>query len=291
MTYGRDILIADAGGTNTRWCVLGRDGYLKRDLQSLPINACVTSDGEINRSLHSVETLISSCSEIYFYGAGCASDMECNRIRNAFSAIGYEGEVFVYSDMVGAARALFGNEKGVACILGTGSNSCFYDGQEIVYNVPPLGYILGDEGGGAAIGKRFLKALLRNDLPEYISENFFKESTVDVAGLYDRVYRRPYANQSLASITKFIHKYIDEPSVRHIVEEEFDEFFRCVVNRYRVDSSVSIAFIGSVAYYFDNILRTTASRYDRNIAAILRNPVEGLIRYHRNLLNPRLGIK
>lgn len=287
MQPGRDILIADAGGTSTRWCLLGTDGYVKRDLHAAPVNVCVLDDRMILAALQAVDVLLESSSAVYFYGAGCATGNECDRVAAAFREIGFNGELHIHSDMFGAARALFGDEAGVACILGTGSNSCLYDGCRIVKNIPPLGFILGDEGGGASVGKKFLKRLIREELPEKIAASFYARENCSVSDIYEKVYREPRPNKFLASITEFVHDNVHEPAVRGVVDDCFDDFLGVITSGYGDLSGYPVGFVGSVAYYFDNILRTTASRHGLTVSLIERNPMPGLLRYHAR----RHGIK
>lgn len=280
MTIGKDILIADAGGTSTRWCLLGNDGTLIRDLNAAPINACVLSDYEINAALRQIDVLLESAHVLHFYGAGCGNEKECNRIIKQLRGIGYFGELHIHSDLMGAARALLGHNAGIACIIGTGSNSCLYDGEKIVENIPPLGYILGDEGSGTAIGKRFLKKLIRGDLPGAVTEKFFASNGWKVSDIYEKVYREPRANKYLASFANFVYENISTPQVRAVVEDEFDTFFRDIICRYNNATKLPVSCIGSVAYYFDQSLRASASRHNLVIDRIERSPVQGLIKFH-----------
>lgn len=279
MQIGNDILIADAGGTSTRWCLVDCKGTICRDVHAAPINARLQNDLEINASLRSVDILLEAAKTVCFYGAGCAGPEESERMVKQFREIGFAGEVSIASDMTGAARALFGDNPGIACILGTGSNSAYFDGREIVDNVPPMGYILGDEGSGAAIGKRFLWHLLRGFLPE-VEEMFFEETKLTVQDIYQKVYREPRANKFLGSLAEFVHWHLDEPRVRAIAQEEFDRFFIYCVERYDIPDGVPLGFIGSLAYYFADMLRYTARQRGFRLERIERSPIAGLIRYH-----------
>lgn len=280
MDKDKGILIADAGGTSTRWCLVGCDGVLKQDVGSVPVNVCVSSDEELSAALASVSSLLRSASELYFYGAGCAGTRECERLALCLRESGYDGIPEVYSDMTGAARALFGDKPGLACILGTGSNSCLYDGSGITDNIPPLGYILGDEGGGASIGKRFLKRLIRGDLPKDLSDEFFAREDLTVSDIYAKVYREPRANRFLAGFARFVHEHSDRPEMRAIAEESFAEFLSLIAHGYGDLRECPVGFVGSVAYYFDTLLRAVASRYGIKITDIELTPMDGLIRYH-----------
>lgn len=287
MGISKDILIADAGGTSTRWCLLSKQGYLMRDLYASPINACTQSDLELRMAFQYINVLFDYADEVYFYGAGCNSETECKRITEQFRDAGYKGELFVASDMLGAARSLFGDEPGIAAILGTGSNSCLYNGESVVENVPPLGFILGDEGSGASIGKRFLKHLLRKDLSEELLDEFLKENRLELSDIFTKIYREPKPNKFLASCTPFIRKHIDDNQVRAIVQEEFDDFFGNIISRYPDTSVYPISCVGSVAYYFNEVLRASASRHSMIVNRIERDPMAGLLKYHYPAYNPR----
>lgn len=286
MELGKDILVADAGGSSTRWCLLSKDGYLKRDLYAAPINVCVQNDLELKAAVAPADILLESSCEVYFYGAGCANEKECDRMIKQFRDTGYLGALQINSDMVGAARALFGDTSGIACIIGTGSNSCSYDGREIVEHIPPLGYILGDEGSGAAIGKRFLKQLIRGYLPGIVVEKFLSSNNLDISDIYEKVYREPRANKFLASLAPFILEHIYYSEVRAVVEEEFDAFFSEIICKYKNANKLPISFIGSVAYHFSHLLRTAASRHGLTVDKIERTPINGLLKYHNSAYNP-----
>jgi len=189
--------------------------------------------------------------------------------------------------MLGAARSLFGDKPGIAAILGTGSNSCLYNGVDVVCNIPPLGFILGDEGSGASIGKRFLKRLMRKDLSEELLNEFLDEYDLDIPAIYAKVYRENKANMFLASLTQFISKHIDDIRIRSVVQEEFDIFFEGIICRYPDAAAYPIGCIGSVAYYFNDILRASASRHSLAIGRVERNPMAGLLQYHYPAYNAR----
>lgn len=280
MAEVRDILIADAGGTSTRWCLLDADGHIRRDMHGAPINACLLGDEGLRDALRPVEVLSTSSQAVYFYGAGCANERECGRIATHIRALGYDGELHIQSDMAGAARSLFGDRPGLACILGTGSNSCLYDGDKVVRNIAPLGYLLGDEGSGASIGKRFLKALMRGQMPSGLISMFYDESRLSPADIYEKVYREPRPNTFLASLTHFIRAHISEAPVRKVVSDEFDAFFGMVTSGYDNACSYPVGFVGSVAYCFGQLLRDSASRHGMEVARIDQDPMPGLLRYH-----------
>ena len=186
-------------------------------------------------------------------------------------------QVEAHSDLLGAARALCGHNCGIASILGTGANSCLYDGRRIVANTPALGYILGDEGSGAVLGRRFLNALYKGVLSKEIRDSFEAETGLTMAAIIDRVYRQPLANRFLASLSEFIHRHLDDEAVREIVISNFDDFFlRNIVPYGRRDLPVS--FVGSIAWHYQSELQASAIRQGFTLGTILKTPIEGLLR-------------
>ena len=186
----------------------------------------------------------------------------------------------VHSDLLASARALCGNEPGIACILGTGSNSCYYDGKEIVDNVSPLGYILGDEGSGAVLGKLLVGDVLKKQLPEPLCEKFLKEYDLDRLEIIRRVYREPFANRFLASLSPFLAKNIEEPAVHRLVLNAFKAFFVRNNTNYKNYKSLKVNFVGSIAMYYRSVLEEAAASVDCTIGTIIKSPMEGLILYH-----------
>ena len=215
---------------------------------------------------------------IYFYGAGCIFGKQ-DIVRNALKAYLKSPIIEVDTDMLAAAHALCGKESGIACILGTGSNSCFYDWKDIQENVSPLAFILGDEGSGAVIGKLFVGSLLKNQLKEGLKEEFLAEFKLEQGDIIDRVYRKPFPNRFLASLTPFILKHIGEQSVEKLVLDTFKDFFQRNVMQYKYKNE-KVHFIGSIAYHFKAILEQAAKEKGITIGQIEKSPMEGLIKYH-----------
>ena len=186
----------------------------------------------------------------------------------------------VYSDLLAAARALCGREPGIACIMGTGSNSCLYDGRGIAHNVSPLGYVLGDEGSGAVLGKLFLGDVLKNQLPADVAAKFLEEYNLDLLTIIRRVYREPLGNRFMASVTPFISKHIDVPQIHDMVLGSFKAFFRRNIMQYEGYSEHKVNFIGSIAVYFRPVLEEAAKECGCTIGRILKSPMEGLLAFH-----------
>lgn len=277
-------LIADCGSTKIDWCLLNADGTAARRFITTGINAVMLTEEEIRERLQAEVTpqlAGAGVREVFFYGAGCLGDEICSNVRRAIQAvIPTASRVEVDTDLLAAARALCGREPGIACIMGTGSNSCYYDGKEIRANVSPLGFILGDEGSGAVLGKFFLGDVLKNQLPKALADEFLAEYDLDRMKVIRRVYKEPAANRFLASVTPFMSKHIDEPRIHRLVLESFTAFFSRNVCQYEGCHTLPVHFIGSIAHYFADVLRQAASRCDCTVGTIIKSPMEGLIKYH-----------
>ena len=275
------ILIADSGSTKTHWCVVDNAVEFKH-IFTKGINPFYQTETEITQEidLNLIPELKGIVIEkIYFYGAGCSFPEKKAIVSNALGRSFRKVIIEVQSDLLAAARSLFGDNKGIACILGTGSNSCLYDGREIVENVSPLGFILGDEGSGAVLGKTLVADCLKNQLPAEIKAKLLNEYKLSPELILDKVYKQPFPNRFLAGLTPFLLKNIDEPSVFNIVYTGFNAFFVRNVKQYTM-ANVSVGFVGSVAFYFKEVLEAAAKANGITISKIEQNPMTGLILYH-----------
>lgn len=222
-----------------------------------------------------------SADALYFYGAGCAFPEKIMLIERILRRhIRISDEVRVWSDIAAAARALCGRSEGIACIMGTGSNSCLYDGREIISNVSPLGFILGDEGSGAVLGKLLIGNLLKGQMSGNIKKAFFEETGLTPQHIIESVYKRPFPNRFLASFSPFILRHIENEEIKSMVTESFRSFFRRNVAQYD-RSDLPVHFVGSVAYYYESLLREAAEKEGFQVGKILKSPMEGLISYHQ----------
>lgn len=283
-------LIVDSGSTKTSWCFAflpntsSADGA--RTITTEGLNPAVMSAEEVeekiakalNHCLQSLSISAADVDNVFFYGAGCIAG-RAGVVSESISSILVDARIYVADDLLGAARALCGHKAGIACILGTGSNSCLYDGKNIVAHTPALGYVLGDEGSGAVLGRKFLNAVLKQTLPENIRKRFLQESGLDMAEVINRVYRSPAPNRFLASMSKYIHGYLDEKEVRDIVIDNFEDFIRNNILAYG-DEFRTINVVGSIAYHYKEQLTEAASRNGFQIGKIIKSPIEGLIEYH-----------
>lgn len=275
------ILIADSGSTKTDWCYAD-DGRVLKRITSQGINPFHQDADDIYRIVK--DNLLTNiggeipCS-LYFYGSGCRADISyvvVNALKRVFPT---DISIEVHSDLLGAARGVCGRNPGIACILGTGSNSCVYDGNDILQNIPPLGYILGDEGSGAILGRNFLNALFKKRLSSEISDCFLSECGITVDDAIRRVYREPLANMFLASISQFIHRHIVEQELRGLVIDNFRSFFRNNVLAYNMPD-LEVGVVGSIGYYYSAELSEAAEAEGVKLSNVVRSPMDGLLQYH-----------
>ena len=277
------ILIADSGSTKTDWCMDEKGVAIKR-IPTKGMNPFFQSEDEMVEEMkHSLLPELDGKrpEAVYFYGAGCAFD-KVEIVRRAISSVLSLdlAAIEVNSDMLAAARSVCGHEAGIACILGTGSNSCFYNGKEIEANVSPLGFILGDEGSGAVLGKLFIGDLLKNQLPAGLKEKFLERYQLTPADIIDRVYRKPFPNRFLATLSPFISEHITIPEVRQLVKQSFKAFLVRNVMQYDYQH-YAVGFNGSVAWYYRDILEEALSETGLKMGIIIKAPMEGLLKYHQ----------
>ena len=264
-------LTSDCGSTKCDWLANGA-------IVSTPgINAAIMDESVIDSIIRShllPQIDAAAIREIRYYGAGCIGGEANEKVRRALSRnFVNAARIEVASDMLAAARALCGSKEGIACILGTGSNSCYFDGNKIADRVPPLGFILGDEGSGAAIGKRFVGDVLKRVMPARVRELFFEQTSLSEAEIIQRVYREPAANRFLASFSPLVHSMRGVPEVKAMLIDEFSRFFCRNVMRYSRCHELPIGFVGSVAFFYQEELAQAARGLDLNLAKIIKSPL------------------
>lgn len=277
------IIIADSGSTKTDWSIVKSPSEVVM-VRTQGINPFHQSADKIEEILTcELKPSISDMPEsIHFYGSGCTPAMVPvleNILHKVFSKT---RKVEVCSDLMAAARALCGREEGVACILGTGANSCLYDGKEIVLNTPPLGYILGDEGSGAYIGKRFFNGIFKGWIPAEIRDKYFAETNLSYTDIIDKVYRQPLANRFLAGTSSFIGDNLHEESLYKLVKDSFKAFFVNNVSQY-CKPELPVNFIGGIALTYRIILCDAAKEEGFILGKVERSPMKGLIDFHGNM--------
>lgn len=276
------ILLADSGSTKTDWGLV-ENGKLVKRLRTSGMNPFQMSEEAITEEIktHLVPELPGTVlDEVHFYGAGCTKEKQPIVERALRANLTINGECEVASDMLGAARGICGHKPGIACILGTGSNSCSYDGKNLVKNVSPLGFILGDEGSGAVLGKLLVGDVLKNQMPEAITKRFFEKYKLTSAEIIDRVYRQPKPNTFLASFVPFLEENIDEPKIYNLVKESFRSFLRRNVMQYDGWQTLPIGFNGSIAKIYKKPLLETLEEEGMHLGRIIQAPMEAMVEYH-----------
>lgn len=276
------ILLADSGSTKTDWGLV-ENGKLVKRLRTSGMNPFQMSEEAITEEIktHLVPELPGTVlDEVHFYGAGCTKEKQPIVERALRANLTINGECEVASDMLGAARGICGHKPGIACILGTGSNSCSYDGKNLVKNVSPLGFILGDEGSGAVLGKLLVGDMLKNQMPEAITKRFFEKYKLTSAEIIDRVYRQPKPNTFLASFVPFLEENIDEPKIYNLVKESFRSFLRRNVMQYDGWQTLPIGFNGSIAKIYKKPLLEALEEEGMHLGRIIQAPMEAMVEYH-----------
>ncbi len=273
------ILIADSGSTKTDWCLAEQGNSVFR-FQSKGLNPYFVSDEEMEAEVQALIPRFTGHTPeaVYFYGAGCTFD-KIGRVKQLLAHCLRVEHVEVASDALAAARSTCGYAAGISCILGTGSNACFYDGKEIAASVSPLGFILGDEGSGAVLGKLLVGDLFKGMMSEELKNDFLKTYNLTLGEVIDRVYRQPFPNRFLASFTPFIRQHLDSTPMHHLVLSSFKAFIRRNVmglNR----PSEKVNFVGSVAFFFQDVLKEAADECGIKLGTIVQSPMEGLLAYH-----------
>lgn len=275
------ILIADSGSTKTIWKCTDGAGEVQT-ANTAGINPYYNNPDEILKEITHARTQLSSrhIEEIYFYGAGCSTDNQKAIVSQALASQFGAEVISVRTDLLGAARALFQKESGIVCILGTGSGSCIYNGENIVRSIPSLGFILGDEGSGASLGKQFVRDFLREDMPESLLKIINDEIGINKEEVLKHVNQDAMPSKYLAGFSKYIHEYLDHKYMHDLVSQSFEEFVKEYVIRYEGYRGYKISFIGSIAVNYNKILQEVLDKYQLGLGKIENNPIEGLIEYH-----------
>lgn len=275
-------IIADGGSTKTDWRLISSDKQIF-SLTSPGINPFHLTQTEIDATLAGLDLPEPNIpvTHIYFYGAGVTGNDAENIMKSALQKrFGLSCDVFVGDDLLAAARSLFGNSDGIACILGTGSNSCIYQNGKIAEKIPALGYILGDEGSGTDMGKRLINALFKKEFPKKIREKILQDEGINMHEVLDKAYRSDYPARELAGYSKIVKKYLNHKPVAKIAEDALDAFFSKNIARYENFNSCKVGFVGSVAYHFHEVLEQTAKKWGVEELIILSSPIDELVNYH-----------
>lgn len=274
------IILAESGSTKTEWCLINKNGIVEQCFTD-GINPSLQTRKEIS---HIVRLQLPPAffklkvSSIFFYGGGCLNAEKKNIVKTSFETQ-LKTPTIIESDLLGAARSLFRNKGGIACILDNVSNSCFFDGTNIVKNVKPLGYILGDEGSGTSLGKIFLADCLKELAPRELIEQFYDKYKINPDEILDYIYSKPYPDRLLAILSSFLSDHIEHPYVSDIVYNNLKSFFERNILQYDY-KSYPVRFVGKVAYSNIDIVKKIANEYGIYIDKITENPIAGLMEYH-----------
>ena len=276
------LLIADSGSTKTDWRLVDDGGRTVARTKTEGLNPYFLTTEKISEIIEkSVLPQVQDVDKVFFYGAGCGSEVKAGQVREALSTIPTRFAPEVSGDMLGSARSLLQDGAGIACILGTGSNSCCYDGREIVNIMPSLGFMFSDWGSGTVMSKDLISLMLQEKLPSELMTDFQETYGLGRVEILDHIYNRPMANRFLASFTPFLLKYAEEPSCRNIILANFRNFFSYYVLRYpRAKKGVKVSFTGSIAHKFQRYLYEVSAAMDIEIEKIIQHPMEGLVQYH-----------
>ena len=274
-------LICDSGSTKAEWCLL--NGKSKKIVTTQGLSPYFLTTQQIQQIIAKelmpkIKNII--IDEVFFYGTGCSNPENVKSVKKAISLVFSKAKVTVDHDLMGAAKALCGSNKGIACILGTGSNSCFYNGKKIVKNSPGLGYVLGDEGSGAYLGKKLIQYFLYKTFDEDLMDRFNAKYATNSVDILNHVYKQPLPNRYLASFVPFLIENRGHYMIENIIEDAFNDFFFNHIYKYRESWQMPINFVGSVAFGFKDVLKEMCNAYELQLGIVIKKPMDGLIKYH-----------
>lgn len=276
------IIIADSGGSKIDWRLLLKNGEVKQ-AHTAGFNPYYQPLGHLQAVIRDslVPLTTEAVNKIFYYGTGVSSEKNQNLIQSAFAEHYPAAQIEIGWDLLAAARALCGHERGIACILGTGSNSCLYDGEQIIDNVANLGWILADEGSGTHLGKQIIFDYFRGNMPEKLAAQFKARFPWSREEVLEKVYQQEKPGAFLASFAKFIFQHLKEPYCYQLVYNSFDEFYTNNVMKYSNYQQTKVHFTGSIAFYFSDVLRQVANDKGITVKNILEGPIAGLTLYHQ----------
>ena len=281
------ILIADGGSTKADWIALDNNKRELFRLRTLGLNPAVVPQEELTNRIINMFQLVNikdQVEQIYFYGAGCGTAKPVAILKEVMASIFTNARINIDEDMVAAIYASSGNKPAMVCILGTGSNSCYFDGEKKHMKVPSLGYILMDEASGNFFGKQLIRDYYYQKMPRKIMDAFDQQYDLDADHIKYNLYRQPNPNMYLASFAKFMFDFKENNYIKEVIYNGFEAFFKYRILPYNLPTDTDIYFIGSIAHYFRNILEKVGKKYDFVITEVIHRPIGNLIEYHRNNL-------
>lgn len=285
------IAIVDGGSTKCDWVLVDKEGNLIFKTQTTGFNPNIIDVEKIPAELENNEQLRDakfSIHHVFFYGSGCGVEENCLKVETAFQKFFTNAKIVVEEDMMAAAYSAYNGKPAIVCILGTGSNSCYFDGKTIRTELPSLGFLIGDDGSGNALGKTLVKNYFMKKLPPDLDEEFDKTYHLHIDELIKNMYHNPRANAYLADFSKFIAERKQHPYLQHLIFEELKNYFNYQVIPYEESRTCEVNFIGSIAYFYEDILRAAAAEFHLNIGTIVQKPIERLVEYHKTYIIPAL---
>jgi N-acetylglucosamine kinase-like BadF-type ATPase len=275
------ILIADSGSSKTDWRLIDNNGEISQ-FRGAGFNPNYQAGEELSNILQAYffESIYDRVEKVYFYGSGCASPQNRELVTIVLHKAFIKSTVIVEHDLLAAARATCGDQPGIACILGTGSNSCDYDGEHILFTRPSPGYILGDEGSGAIIGRKFLLDFIHEEIPNALRSRFIERYQLDNQSIIESVYKKPFPSRFMASFSEFLSNNKNDPYCYVLFYSSFKEFFKKHILKYDNFKKKPVNFVGSIAFYNSDILRNVAFDADIHVNIIVESPIAGLALYH-----------
>lgn len=274
------ILVADSGSSKTDWMAHSPNQTISFSTQG--INPYFVNAQDVVRILsknRDIAAYANSITEVYFFGAGCSSPDKHETISNGLSAFFPKAFISVDHDLIGSAYATCGDKKGLACILGTGSNISYYDGANVHDGKHGLGYVLGDEGSGTYFGRKVLVSYLYKTMPEDLRKDFSKDFPVDKETVISNIYQKPFPNSYLAAFSRFMIGHKTHPFIQQILKEGFQEFIDTNVKDYKAYKTLDCNFVGSIAFYYQDELRAVFAENNIKVGKILQKPIEGIFDY------------
>jgi glucosamine kinase len=277
-------LIADSGSTKAEWCVINGNKkkiFVTQGMSPYFISGEQMQDILINELKPNIKKV--NINEIFYYGTGCSNPQNVKMVRAVIRNVFPDAKIEIDHDLSAAAKALCGNEKGIVGILGTGSNSCYYDGKKIIKNSPGLGYILGDEGSGAYLGKKVIQYYLYDIFDDDLRARFDARFVTNSVEILNTIYKQPLPNRYMASFAIFLAENRGHYMIENIIEDGLNDFFFYHINKYRESWTLPIHFVGSVAFGFKDVLANLCNNYQLQPGKILKDPLQGLIEYHTKI--------
>ena len=280
------ILVADSGSTVTDWCLLDTNSNEKKYFKTRGLNANYLTKKEMQEIIQNElkpklpYSTINSITNVYFYGSGCSTEKKQEKVRSQIAVLTPNAAIVTDHDLLGAAISICRDDMGIVCILGTGSNSCVYDGKEVKKTLLSLGYLLGDEGSGTYIGKKILYYYLKNKMPKELTEIFYYKYKKHPEDMVAEMYAAPKTGAYLAQFSHFASEHIKEPFIENIIENCFRDFVKEQVLQYEEAKYYPIGFVGSIAAVFQKQLQTILEEFELKLGKIIQNPIEGLAEYH-----------